>query len=158
MLGRGADMSPTIAGRLVFVNKVLTAIGYTAYPLLLILLAMFDRALLLRCIVVPAVSFVAVSVFRYFYDAPRPYDISDVEPIIKKETHGKSFPSRHTFCMFMIAASWFVWQPVVGLVLGVCAIVMAVVRVAGGVHFPRDVIAGAVIAIAFAAIGYGLIG
>lgn len=58
---------------------------------------------------------------------------------------GKSFPSRHTFSAFAIAASWFVASVPVAVVLLVAAGVLAVCRVLGGVHFPRDVVAGALI-------------
>ena len=46
---------------------------------------------------------------------------------------------------FAIAASWFVASVPVAVVLLVAAGVLAVCRVLGGVHFPRDVVAGALI-------------
>lgn len=140
-------------------NRLLTAAGYLLYPLLLILLAVQTRDLLLRGILVPAVSFVLLSAFRRIRNAPRPYEVYGIEPLIHKETRGKSFPSRHTFCMFLIASSWLllhvnVW---VGGLLMVAGIAMGTVRVLCGIHFPRDVIVGALAGIACAVIGYLLI-
>lgn len=146
--------NPKLVRALIWANSVLTALGYIAYPLLLVLLAIFAPDKIARAIIVPAISFVAVSIFRYIYNAPRPYEALAIDPLIKKDTHGKSFPSRHTFCMFMIAATWFYRQPLVGVILGISGCFMAVVRVLGGVHFPRDVIVGAIVAIACALIGY----
>ena len=142
---------------LVIANKVLTAIGYAMYPLLLVLLWLFDLPLLPECIAVPAAGFVTLSVFRYIYNAPRPYELGGPMPPTGKATKGKSFPSRHTFCMFMIACTWMLFQPIVGAVLLACGFFMAYVRVKLGVHFLRDVVAGALCAIAFSLIGYLII-
>ena len=101
--------------------------------------------------------FAAVTAFRYAFNAPRPYEALSIDPLIKKDTRGKSFPSRHTFSMFMIAASWFAWQPAVGAALFAAGALMAVVRIVGGVHFPCDVVAGALVAIVSAVVGYGVI-
>lgn len=161
---------PRATRALLAANKLLTIVGYVAYPLLLVLLALealgFEDggggsasagALLARCIIVPAISFVAVSAFRRVYNAPRPYEALDIQPLIAKDTRGKSFPSRHTFSMFMIAASWLAYQPIVGCALLTAGIVMGTIRVLGGVHFPRDVIAGALAAAAAGLVGYVLI-
>ena len=154
--------SPQLATRVAAANKALTAIGYIAYPLLLALVWAFSPQLLARCIVVPGAAFVVLSAFRYLYDAPRPYENGGPAALVPKSTHGRSFPSRHTFCMFMIAFAWMTWQPAsapaigpaIGCVLTAGAIVMACARVALGVHYPRDVIAGGIAAAVFSALGY----
>lgn len=143
---------------LIWANKILTIMGYVAYPLLLALVAI-DHAWadLAKFIVVPGVGFVVLSVFRKLYNAPRPYEVLAIEPLIHKDTIGKSFPSRHTFSMMMIACSWLAWNLPVGIVLALCACAMACIRVIGGVHFPRDVVVGALFAVLCAIVGYALI-
>lgn len=177
---------PQATRTLLAANKLLTYAGYVAYPLLLVLLALdalgiwgsgagalsateaasattdtdnreASAWLLARCIVVPALAFAAVSIFRRIYNAPRPYEALNIQPLIIKDTHGKSFPSRHTFSMFMISVTWLAWQPIVGGVLLVAGVFMGAIRVLGGVHFPRDVVAGALAAIAAGFVGYVLI-
>lgn len=141
-----------------FANKALTVLGYVAYPLLLVFVLASGAWLdLLRFIVVPAVGFALLSVFRSFYNAPRPYEVLAIDPLIPKDTIGKSFPSRHVFSLVMIATTWCVWNVAVGVVLIVCSAAMAAIRVIGGVHFPRDVIVGALFAIFCAVIGYVVI-
>lgn len=142
------------ARTLIAANTALTAIGYVAYPLLLVLLALFDRELLARCIAVPAAGFAICTVMRDVVNASRPYEVTGRPPLIPKDTRGHSFPSRHTFCMFTIACTWLLWQPIVGCALLALACVMAAIRVKGGVHFLRDVIMGAALALAVCAIGY----
>ncbi len=148
---------PKLASSLVITNKILTGIGYVAYPLLLIMLFLFERDLITRCIAVPAAGFIIVSVFRYIYNEPRPYETYGFAPIIAKDTSGKSFPSRHTFCMFMIACSWAIYIPWAGAILALSGCVMAAVRVCCGVHYVKDVVAGVLCAVAFAVIGYCVI-
>lgn len=98
-------------------------------------------------VMAPAVSFVFVSIFRTKYAAQRPYEKYDFVPLLPKDTKAKSFPSRHVFSIFVIATVIVFVQPACGSVLLCLGVVLAVLRVVMGVHFPRDVIAGAVIGI-----------
>ncbi len=149
---------PAAVRTLIAVNRALMLVGYVAYPLLLlIVLLQGDSPLLARCVLAPGLAFAAVTFFRAWRDAPRPFEALPIEPLIPRGTQGKSFPSRHTFSLFMIALAWLAVQPVVGIVLLLLACVLAVVRVLGGVHFPRDVIAGAAFAIAAFLLGFVLI-
>lgn len=95
-------------------------------------------------ILVPAVSFVLVSVFRKAYNAKRPYELYNFKPLIAKDTKGKSFPSRHVFSIFVIGSSVFRFYPYMGVFVLVMGLGLAVVRVVTGVHFPKDVVAGTV--------------
>lgn len=138
-------------------NKALTYLGYISYPLLLVYSVVYAPQLMPRLILVPGIMFAAVTVFRSVYNSPRPYEAAKIDPIIKKDTQGKSFPSRHIFSMTMISMCYlYVYVPL-GCILLFCSAVMAFIRVLGGVHFPRDVIGGALIAIAAGVIGLWLI-
>lgn len=138
-------------------NKALTYLGYVMYPLLLVLLVLNGDPFLLRCILVPGISFVAVSVFRKAFNKPRPYETLDIQPLIVKDTKGKSFPSRHAFSMFMIALCWLYWMPPVGIALCIAGIAMGIVRVLGGVHYPVDVVAGMLVAVVCGVVGFWII-
>lgn len=138
----------------IIVNKILTGFVYLVYPSFLLLLFWQKDAFLLRAVLVPAISFVGVSLFRKWYNAPRPYEKFDIPPVIAKDTKGKSFPSRHVFSVFVIAVTIFYRYPVIGLVLGLVGIGLALIRVLGGVHEPRDVMAGALIGILCGVLGY----
>lgn len=100
------------------------------------------------CILVPAVSFLAVSVFRKGINAERPYEKYSFKPLIEKDTKGKSFPSRHVFSIFVIGSTLAWLYPVVGIVVCLMGCILAAIRVLSGVHFPKDVVAGGVIGIA----------
>lgn len=110
-----------------------------------------------KAFLVPAVSFVLVSLFRKAINAPRPYEVFDIDPLIKKDTHGKSFPSRHLFSASIIAfALWWV-NPAWGIVALIACAIVSFCRIVGGVHFPRDIAGAFIFAIVFALIGFILI-
>ncbi len=92
---------------------------------------------------VPAASFLLVSIFRSLYNAKRPYEVYGFTPLIPKDTVGKSFPSRHVFSDFVIGAAVFFYEPAMAAYLFAAGTLLAVIRVVTGVHFPRDVLAGA---------------
>lgn len=129
-------------------DKILTVLIFAAYPVLLVWL-WYEMPIkeLLKCIFVPGVSFLLVSAFRALYSAPRPYEKLDIQPLIPKETKGKSFPSRHVFSTFMIGMTFFYVYKPLGIGIGIIGLLMGFIRVAGGVHFPKDVAAGAIIGI-----------
>ena len=121
------------------------------------LLAIARDPLLARALIVPGISFLLVSLVRVLLDFPRPYEEIAIEPLVKKDTLGKSFPSRHTFSTFVIAVTVFYFWPVWGILTGIAGALLATARVLGGVHFLRDVIAGAAIGIGCGIIGFYVI-
>lgn len=111
--------------------------------------------LLYRSILIPGVSFFVVSMFRKIVSSPRPYEVYNFKPALKKDTVGKSFPSRHVFSIFIVAVTFFQVSIPIGIFLSIMGVGLAVIRVVGGVHFIKDVIAGAAIAILVGIISFG---
>jgi membrane-associated phospholipid phosphatase len=148
---------PWLAGAVVAANKILTLLCYVSYPALLLWLMYAGDGRALRALLVPGISFAAVTLARNRINAARPYEVLDIEPIIKKDTKGRSFPSRHVFSVFMIAATFFWFSRPLGIAFGCIGVLLGAMRVLGGVHFPRDVFAGAAVGILCGIVGYGLI-
>lgn len=144
---------PAATAALLGANRCLTLLCYVLYPLLLVLLLMQGSPLFLRCLLTAGISFCALSAFRKVYNAPRPYEALDITPLIRKDTRGKSFPSRHVFSVAVIAMCWLAYQPPVGIAMLLVCVLMAFIRVLGGIHYPRDVIAGAAVGILSGLIG-----
>ncbi len=143
---------PGVVRALNIVNHGIVVVFYAAYALLLGWACVSDPWKLAPLVGVTAVGFAAVSFFRRRFNAPRPYECCSIAPLIARDGAGKSFPSRHAFSAFAIAASWFAASAPVAAVLFLAAGVLAVCRVLGGVHFPRDVVAGAFIGFAAGAL------
>lgn len=136
---------PGVVRALNIVNHGIVVVFYAAYALLLGWACVSDPWKLAPLVGVTAVGFAAVSFFRRRFNAPRPYECCAIAPLIARDGAGKSFPSRHAFSAFAIAASWFAASAPVAVVLLVAAVVLAICRVLGGVHFPRDVVVGVLI-------------
>ena len=152
--------NPELAKGIHIANKMCTGVMYLAYPVLLVYLFFFGKASsyfsFWRALLVPAISFVLLSVVRALINRPRPYETFGVAPVIKKDTKGNSFPSRHVFSATIIAMTFVLMSPWTYLGLAFLAIsaMLAVVRVVSGVHYISDVIAGFLVAVIAAVIGY----
>lgn len=147
---------PRAVAALAGVNQALTALCYTVYPLLLLFLLGERDARFWRCLLVPAVSFAAVTLFRSACNAPRPYE-QGIDALLKKKRTGHSFPSRHVFSAVMIAVTAAYLLPALSVPLFVAAALLALIRVLGGIHYPRDVFCGALFALIAGGIGFWLI-
>lgn len=145
---------PEKTKRIVSLNQILTGVVFMVYPLYMVMLYVEKDPKLMRAIFVPAVSFVVVTIFRKVINVPRPYEKFGIPPVIEKDTKGKSFPSRHVFSVFIIAVTIFNSHPGSGILIALIGVAMAVIRVLGGVHEPRDVIAGAVIGLVCGVVGF----
>ena len=142
------------AKRVTSLNHMLTALVFCVYPLYLFMLFTDKNPWLWRAILVPAVSFVGLSVVRKIINAPRPYDMP---PVLEKDTKGKSFPSRHVFSVFIIAMTIFYEHSGAGVLLGIIGLLLGIVRVLVGVHEPKDIIVGALAGIVCGIVGYYVI-
>ncbi len=147
---------PDLSERLHIANKILTGIVFVSYPVLLFWLFREHSPALVRAVFVPLGSLAAVSVFRCAVNRKRPYEAFETKPAIPKATQGKSFPSRHVFCVFLIAMTYLCltsWRAA-GLFLLAAGVLLAVVRVLTGVHYVSDVCCGAAAGILAGLLGY----
>src|SRR3989338_1405920 len=95
--------------------------------------------------------FIFTEIIRYFHDKPRPFEIDGSIPLILHEV-GKSFPSGPAAFFFAIAATLFIYNRRCGIVFFVGAILMGIGRALAHIHWPIDILGGAVIGIVSAAI------
>ncbi len=121
------------------------------YLILLLLTCQTGWRTLARYVLIPAVVFGLVSIMRHIWDFPRPYE-QGRQALIQKDKKGHSFPSRHVASAVVIAWVWLNYNIIVGSVFGIVALLIAVIRVLAGVHYVRDVAAGAGIAVLLAAV------
>ena len=145
---------PEKTKKIIGINQILTSVVFMVYPLYIAVLYGEKDPKIYKVTLVPAISFILVSIFRKLINAPRPYEKFDIPPVLEKDTKGKSFPSRHVFSIFVIAVTIFYSHPGPGIVIALMGVLMAFIRVYGGVHEPRDVIAGAVIGLLCGFIGF----
>ena len=91
---------------------------------------------------IPASGFVILSFLRKKINAPRPYEEWDINPLLDRDSPGQSMPSRHVFSATIISMACLHASLSVGVILLVLSALLGLVRVLGGVHYPKDVVVG----------------
>lgn len=102
------------------------------------------------------------TVILLFWKRPRPF-VSHHEEVLFPITQGLrvssvSFPSAHTYVAFAIATSVYLYgHKKLGIFLYLLALAIAFGRVGAGLHYPSDILGGALIGIASGVIGFRLV-
>ncbi|MGX8714519.1 MAG: phosphatase PAP2 family protein [Lachnospiraceae bacterium] len=123
-------------------NWGLTAWVYVTYPMLLLVLFLKKDRRVWKVSLIPAAAFSLITILRKRINRRRPYEDWDLDPLIRKDTKGKSLPSRHVFSCAVISVAFAVINPLLGLFYFTGGILLCILRVIGGVHYPLDVAAG----------------
>ena len=98
---------------------------------------------------IPASSFVILSFIRKKINAPRPYEEWDIKPLLDRDSPGQSMPSRHVFSATIISMACLHASLTMGMICLILSALLGLVRVLGGVHFPKDVVVGYICGLAW---------
>ena len=101
---------------------------------------------------VPASGFVILSLLRKKLNAPRPYEVWEIVPLLDRDSPGQSMPSRHVFSATIISMACLHASLSAGVILLVLSALLGLVRVLGGVHYPKDVVFGYICGLAWGVI------
>ena len=88
-----------------------------------------------------------------FISRPRPFMISGNAPLIPEDVAAaccNSFPSGHALFVFALATVVFLYNKRWGMVAYIGALLVGIARVLAGVHWPTDILGGAVIGVVVA--------
>ena len=125
-------------------NRFMTVVMPIVY-LTLLVITYLQQGLgkqVLMYVFVPASGFVILSFLRKKINAPRPYEEWDIKPLLDRDSPGQSMPSRHVFSASIISMACLHASLSVGLILLILSAILGLVRVLGGVHYPKDVVVG----------------
>ena len=98
---------------------------------------------------VPASGFVILSFLRKKINAPRPYEEWTIKPLLDRDSPGQSMPSRHVFSATIISMACLHASLTMGMICLILSALLGLVRVLGGVHFPKDVVVGYICGLAW---------
>lgn len=91
--------------------------------------------------------FIIGELIRFFYNRPRPFEVlSNIHQLVSHDA-GRSFPSGHALFFYPLAVITTYYYPRMGIALYVAVIALTFARISAGIHWPSDVVAGAVIGI-----------
>ncbi len=99
---------------------------------------------------VTAVSVVIASLgvtelIRFFYHRPWPFLLYSLHPLISENEW--SFPSDHSAFFFAMAMAIYLYNKKWGIWFFIAAILMNISRIVAGVHYPSDILGGAMVGI-----------
>jgi membrane-associated phospholipid phosphatase len=132
-----------------FVATYVFYLGFTLFS------CPFDLLLWANKMGLPALCFGVVTLLRLLIKRPRPYEKAGagIDAINKKDSVGNSMPSRHVASAFVIAMVFLAESTLFGIIALCVSVLIAALRVLEGVHYPSDALIGALLGIAFGAVG-----
>jgi undecaprenyl-diphosphatase len=97
-----------------------------------------------RVLASAAVAFLLAEGLDILFHAPRPFVAGGFEPLVSVPVseYYASFPSGHATLMAALGMAVFFSEKAVGLIIAILAVVTGIARVAAGVHYPVDILAG----------------
>ena len=84
---------------------------------------------------------------RMFYNRPRPFEVLDGVVQLVNHSGGGSFPSGHATFSFALATAIIFYYPKTGILFLLAAFSIGMGRIAAGLHWPSDVLVGALIGV-----------
>lgn len=97
-----------------------------------------------------AVALLANQLIAHIWTRPRPYVAHPDATLFGSPSPDPSFPSDHASAAFAIGVAVLLYDRVIGAVFLAAATLVATGRVVTGVHYPADVLAGALVGAAAA--------
>ncbi|MFH0846334.1 MAG: phosphatase PAP2 family protein [Patescibacteria group bacterium] len=86
-------------------------------------------------------------IVKEFYFSPRPFVILEKVNLLFSHGLNDSMPSGHTVLVFALAVAVFKYNKIISAPFFLGAVLIALSRVVVGVHWPLDILAGAVLGI-----------
>jgi undecaprenyl-diphosphatase len=90
--------------------------------------------------------FVIANIIKWIWERPRPFLQNQIVSLLPHEATG-SFPSGHAVFYFAISTIVYFYNKKIGILFFVGSFLIGLARVFSGVHWPSDILAGALVGI-----------
>lgn len=133
-------------------------IYFTGFAYIFFNNANYNNTDILKYILIPLCTIIFSKIIRKNIFSKRPFEKFDIQSLVHHRG-GNSMPSNHSASAFAIAISVINIANIthISAILIILAIITAISRVMAGVHFPLDVLAGAILAMIIGFIGFFVI-
>lgn len=143
LLNNVAGQSPFLDGIIVFFATYLAYILILIF-LVLVLFSHYQKREKWEILLVTGISaviarFGITELIRFFYHHPRP----SVYQLLAENSW--SFPSGHAMFFFALATAIYLYNKRWGFWFYIAAVLIGVARVMAGVHYPSDIVGGAIL-------------
>jgi len=92
-------------------------------------------------------KFILAEFIRWLWFRPRPFVSLNFIPLINQSASEASFPSGHASFYFAMSTIVYLYNKKVGILFYIATILITLARVFSGVHWPSDILAGALLGI-----------
>lgn len=142
----------SLAGRSALFDAVIVCVGeYLIYGVIAVVIGFSvyawragDRELfagyLLSIAAALAARFIVASGIRLVYERVRPFAALNISHLLNDSAY--SFPSGHTIFMFALATVVYRYNKIFAWCLAALGLLIGLARIAGGVHYPSDILGG----------------
>ncbi|MEK7061876.1 MAG: phosphatase PAP2 family protein [Patescibacteria group bacterium] len=135
-----------------FVGFIITK--YSEYVLVAVLvlfliinLKKYWRMILEAIIAATFTRLVLIEIIRWLWFRPRPFVLNNVNLLIDYNAKEASFPSGHASFYFALSTIVYFYNKKIGVVFYIASLCIVLARVFIGIHWPSDILAGAIIGI-----------
>ncbi len=91
--------------------------------------------------------FVITEIIRFIFPRSRPFIDNNVNLLVSHNPGESSFPSGHASFFFALATVVYFYNKKLGAAFFVFAFLISISRVFAGIHWPSDILAGAIVGI-----------
>ncbi|MCX6721546.1 MAG: phosphatase PAP2 family protein [Candidatus Staskawiczbacteria bacterium] len=126
-------------------------LGYLLLAILILFLAINFRKywrMVLEAVVAAVITkFILADFIRWLWFRPRPFVALNFVPLINQSAKEASFPSGHASFYFALSTIVYCYNKKAGTFFYIASFLIVIARVFTGVHWPLDVLAGAILGI-----------
>lgn len=141
-----STQNPLIGSVMVNITNWSSKLFAAIYIMAIVVLLLNKSKKVLPLLLGPAFALIVVQVIRYFYVRPRPFVAFDIESLIPHAANG-SLPSMHAVSAFVIAMAIWCVNKNIGKYVLILAVITGMSRVMVGVHYPLDIVTGALLGV-----------
>ena len=128
-----------------FLASILVWLMFFGLIVLWVVDGKIKKEIVIHAIFSALIAWILTEVLKNFVPMARPFQSSGLDPLTLTTPLDNTFPSTHTAAAFAISVTVFLHDRKVGMLYLVMAALVGVARIMAYVHYPIDIIAGALL-------------